>query len=232
MAEKRERGTFFTFSVLFDPWLIIFFEQLCQRRGKLLDRDRRGVDAEVVVGVFAPDLTAVIMIISRAALVDALDHPTQLLVVEVLVLVGFLATALDLGFEIRIDEQAQGVIVLEDIVSASADDDTIGFLRHLAQYVCLLGVYGGVLAHDIIVGACVERATNGNGEEHAGLLLYNLLYVAFGKLCALGDLLDDLFVVIGDSEVFGKSFSKLTAATAKFTTDGDDLIQGYSPFAK
>ena len=79
----------------------------------------------------------------------------------------------------------------------------------------------------------MKGSAHRDGEEQRRLLLNDLPHVAFCKLCALGDLVDDLLVVIGDAEVIGQPFSKLASAASEFTPDGNDLIQvSFLLFAK
>ena len=84
-------------------------KQMCQRGGKLLDGNCRGVDTHIVIGVLAPDLTAVIVIIPCAVLIDAVDQSAQLFIAQMLMLVSLFTATAHLGIHIRVDEDAEGV---------------------------------------------------------------------------------------------------------------------------
>ena len=71
----------------------------------------------------------------------------------------------------------------------------------------------------------MQRASNRNGVHEIAFLLDDLAQIALVKASTLGDLGDDLLVVIGKSEMVGQALAKLASSTSKLASNGNDLVQ-------
>ena len=70
-----------------------------------------------------------------------------------------------------------------------------------------------------------------DGEGGDGPVADDLLYVFFGQLRALGDLLNDLLIVVGAAKLLRQTASKLSAAAAELPADGNDPIHPLASFS-
>ena len=75
-----------------------------------------------------------------------------------------------------------------------------------------------------------------NGKMHNWALFLNLPDIIFRQRGSFCNLCYDLLIVVGNLQLFRNSVSKLAAAAAKFTADGDDpihimLLSGKSPLS-
>lgn len=231
-ALKRTAGVScgpFAYRLLFTLGPLLGEAQPGDGGGDALDGALGGVDAEIVVDAVAPLLPGAILIVFGPAAVDGVDTALQLPVGQVLLLVALLPAAAHLAGHIRVHEDAEGFLLLQDVVRAAAHDDAVRLGRHLPQDAALLPVDVAALLQ-MGVGHQPEAASDMDGKGGDGPVPDDLLYILLGQLRALGDLLDDLLVVVGAAQVLRQAASQLSAAAPELPADGNDLVHPVSSF--
>ena len=134
--------------------------------------------------------------------------------------------ALDLGVLIGVHEDVQGLVVLQDDISAAAHDDAIAALGEVLQDLPLGHGHADGLVHDL-EGGYAEPVADGQGIRGLYTLFGHVRHVVLIKAVFLGNHFDDLMVVAGDMQRLCQTLAQLTTAGAKFTADGDDTVHGY-----
>ena len=205
-----------------------------QHPGKIghnsLDRDVGCVDAQVIVGFFTEGLHRHEVVVFSAALVDVGDGALQLLVGHLFAGLSLHPAADHLVIQIGIDKNPVGMIVREDIITAPADDDAVGFFGKLLEQAALLPEDGlPLLVHDNICRLKADADMDWVGED--GLGLHDILDIAFRQLRFLCDLCDDLLIIVGKSQFFRQTAAEFPSPAAEFTADGDDFIHENLPSA-
>lgn len=137
----------------------------------------------------------------------------------------------DAAGHVRVDEDAEGLLLPKDIVRAAAHDDAAGAARHLPDDL-LLGMedLSGLL--DGLGVQVHEAAAHGDGEELPGTAFHHLPHILLGKGGVLGDGGQDLLVIVVVAKLPGKTAAQLPAPAAELPADGDDLVQFRSPLRR
>ena len=190
------------------------------------------VDAQVVVGLVAPLLAGVELVVVCASLVDMVDALDELLIAEgcsgLVVCALVFAAAGNFCGHVGVHEQPEGFFFGEDVVCTSSDDDAVGFGGDFPDdgVLFLLDVLV-VVGDDRPEGsACVD------GEGDNRLLFGDVLNIFLGEGCTFGDLGDDFAVIVSEAEKFGQAAAKFASAGAELAADSNNLVHGYSPLSK
>ena len=157
-----------------------------------------------------------------AVFVHLLHAAGNVIAGQVLPLRGPVDAALDLGLGVGIDEQVQGVIVLEDHVGAAAHDDAVPLLGEVLDDLLLGGGHLEALVHDLHRGHG-EAVADGHGIGGLDALFGDVGHIPLVEAVLLGDELDDLVIVAMDAQLLGQALAQLAAAGTEFTADGDDF---------
>ena len=164
-----------------------------------------------------------------AAPVDLSHLPLHLLGSELFVCGLALHATFQLALGVGVDKDAEGIAVLQDIDSAAAYDDAVGLIRQLVQQLGLFGIDGDTLL-DQRIGDRGEAAPDMDGEGDGGAAFGDLPHILLRQRRALGDLGDDLLVIVGVAQFFRQAAAQFTAAAAKFTANGNDAMHNIYSF--
>ena len=129
-----------------------------------------------------------------------------------------LLAAFHLVLHLRIDKQAERMLLAQNIIGASSDDDTVGLLRKFLNQAALLTVDRIILLHDWI-NSHVKASPDRNRIQRRRTVLHHMLHIALRQLRTVCNLTDDLIIVISNSQLIGQSLSDLTSAAAKFSSN-------------
>ena len=119
----------------------------------------------------------------------------------------------------------EGIVpVFQDVVGVPAHDDAGAFLRQLQDHAALdipQKIGGGQAVHD------AGHALRGEGvgeQAAAGGVLPVFLHELGGKAGFQGDLIHQLLVVEGDTQLFRHHMAHGASAGTEFPADGDDFL--------
>ena len=203
-----------------------------QGRDELLDDHTGGVDHQIVVLSVKPLLTGKEFVIVGALAVHFLDVAGKLFVGQRLLVGGRLgAAALHTGGHIGVDEELEGVVLAENIIGTASDDHSVTLGGKLLDDVVLLGVDLSVEIHGSR-GVGKEGPADGDGIVDDGLLFNDAADVILSQAASSCDLGDDLIVVVGVAQLLCQALTKLSAAAAELTVDGNDFAHRCSSFVE
>ena len=187
-----------------------------------VDAQRTGVEAQIVVLRFAPVAVGVVLVVDLALAVFFL----QTLLRGLLRLAVQAHNALGAMLHIGMDENMQRVrTVLEDEVRTAADDDAGTLFRQVADDVGLADVelvgngHRVDQTHRVGRDRDIEQEAAGDGGVFTDFLDELVREAAF--LCYL---IDQLLVIVGNSELLGDFFANGSAAAAELPADGDHFV--------
>ena len=168
-----------------------------------------------MVGV-APGLVGVVIIVVGAAAIGAGDGGAGLCFTHIFCADDARYTAL----ERRVQEEADAAVVIaQDIIGTTADDDAVAASSEIADDFCL-GAEDDVFRRVVAVGIdvhLIEKIV----DEVAAHAFFVLLDVVFGIAGDAGGLGDDLLVVEIKAELEGEILTNGMAAAAVLAADGD-----------
>ena len=152
-------------------------------------------------------------------LVHLADHLLQLLVGHAFVHPGALPAAGQLGGEIGVHEQLEGLPFVQHRVGAAAHDDAVALFRQLAQDLVL---HHEQLAHVVVEhGDMGKSVGKGETEIVQQALFQGIFHVVLVQGALFRHLADDLPVVIGHAQRVGQPFAHFPAAAAEFPAHSD-----------
>lgn len=175
-----------------------------------------GVDAEVIVVGVAPGLVGVVIIVIGAAAVGAGDGGAGLCFIHIFCADDARYTALERCVQ---EEADAAVVIAQDIIGTTADDDAVAASSEIADDFCL-GAEDDVFRRVVAVGIDIHLIEKIVDEVAAHALLV-FLDVVFGIAGDAGGLGDDLLVVKIKAELEGEILTNGMAAAAVLTADGD-----------
>lgn len=180
-----------------------------------LNSQRSAVQCDIVVLGVAPFHIRVESMVSRAAFI---------LLPETLFGGSFplpvlLHDTLRAKREIRVDEHPQAIrLVAEDVIRTPPHDHTRPFFRQIGDDL--------ILDRPQVIGIVrLRRAVRKRGgNETARRVFSRVLDIILVKTALLRDLLHQLAVISGDSQLFRCFFANRPSAASKLAADGDDSV--------
>lgn len=189
----------------------------------MLDVLTGGVEHYVVVAFVAPLQARIKGVIAGARFVDRLDATRHLPPCELaLLLVGAGKTTAYAAVVVGIDENAEGVLVTQNVVGTATDDDTIGLGGKLLDDVALRAVHHLRLAESGVV-ACGKAVAHRDGIEGVRFAFHHLPNVLLRQRGFACDFGEDFFVVIIEPQLLSKAPAKFPSATAELPAYCDYL---------
>ena len=159
-------------------------------------------------------------VIVGPGLVHLFDLLFDLPVAQLLAHAGPLAAAGDLGGQVGVDEQLEGMQVVQHGVGAAAHDDAVPVFGQPPHHLVL---HHEQLAHVVVHHGHVGK---GVGKGETEIVQQSLVQGVFHVVLIHGAFFrhfgDDLPVVVGHAQLVGQAFAHLPAAAAEFTAQGDD----------
>lgn len=202
-----------------------------QAGDQILDLVAGGVDAQMVCLLGAPLVVGEHLAVLGAVFVHLLHAAGNVIAGQVLPLRGPVDAALDLGLGVGIDEQVQGMIVLQDHVGTASHDDAVALLGEILNDLLLGGGHLEALVHDLHRRHS-EPMADGHGIGGLDALFGDVGHIPLVEAMLLGNQLDDLVVIAMDAQLLGQTLAQLAAAGAELTADGDDFHMDPAPFGE
>ena len=180
-----------------------------------------GAKANIIVLSLAPGTTGVVLVVDLAALILFMQTGLG-------ALLGFAVKtndAVSTVVHIRIDKCMQAIItILQNVISVSAYNDTGAFICQLQNHTALNA------PQEIGGRQTVHNTGNTLGSKHIGkkALAGGMLTVFFDKLGSETgfqcNLVNQFFIIEGDTQLFSQLSADGTAAAAEFTAYGNNLL--------
>lgn len=128
------------------------FKELGDLGHKLFNFQKACIYTEIVVKLIAPAAVGVEFVIFRTLLVEGENVAFHFLFGKLFAFPRPLHTTLYAAFDVGVDKYSEGLIITQNIVGTSSDDNAIGFFGHTLDYFALSAVNGlylleGIFSH-------------------------------------------------------------------------------------